>query len=80
MNDSPELALVAPNINVSGCTYSIHILKGIHKVIPNKKQQANRDYVTVFMCLFRFNEPYDTDLLLTFNVPDKFTIEEDDKC
>ena len=65
---------------VSGSTYSVHLLKGTQKIIPNKKQYGDRDFVTMWMCLLRLNEPYDTDLLFTFNIPDKHTDEEEDKC
>ena len=48
--------------------------------MPNKKQYGDRDFVTMLMCLVRLNAPYDTDLLFVFNVPDKHTDEEEDKC
>ena len=44
--------------------------------MPNKKQQGTRDFVTILMCLFRFDEPYDTDLLMSLHIPDKYTEEE----
>lgn len=45
-------------------------------VIPNKKAQGDRDYVTMLMHLVRLGEPYNTDILMTLNVPDKHTGEE----
>ena len=40
--------------------------------MPNKKTVgADRDFVTMLMALIRFNDPYDTDILITYNVPDK---------
>tara|TARA_B110000285_G_C14860275_1_gene484223 strand:+ start:524 stop:685 length:162 start_codon:yes stop_codon:yes gene_type:complete len=51
----------------------MHTLKGTQKIIPNKKPQGDRDFVTLLMCLVRLNEPYNTDLLITFNIPDKHT-------
>ena len=67
-------------LSVKQSTFSVHLLKGVQKIIPNKKQQGDRDFVTMMMCLLRLNEPYDTDLLFTFNIPDKHTDEDEDKC
>uniref|UniRef100_A0A7S3ICF9 Ran guanine nucleotide release factor n=1 Tax=Strombidium inclinatum TaxID=197538 RepID=A0A7S3ICF9_9SPIT len=75
-----EVAEICKNISVSGSSYSIHLLKGTQQVMPNKKQQGDRDFVTLLMCLFRFEEPYTTDLLVSLHIPDKHTMEEDDKA
>ena len=64
-------------IDINECEYSMHTLKGTQKIIPNKKPQGDRDFVTMLMCLVRLNEPYDTDLLITFNIPDKHTEEQE---
>ena len=53
---------------------SLSILKGVAKIYPNKKTQGQeRDYLTMLLCLIRFNEPYNTDLLMTLNIPDEHT-------
>ena len=46
------------------------------RVIPNKKAQGDRDFVTFLMQLVRLGEPYNTDILITLNVPDKHTGDE----
>ena len=60
-----------PNVNISGAAYTLSLLKGTQKILPNKKT-TDRDLVTLLMCILRFREPYNTDLLFTLNVPDKF--------
>ena len=80
-HSAEEIESVMPTLSaLTGCTYSVHQLKGTQKIIPNKKQYGERDFVTMLMCLVRLDSPYDTDLLFTFNVPDKHTDEEEDKC
>ena len=54
-------------------------MKGSQKIIPNKRAQGERDFVTLLMCLIRLDAPYNTDLLLTLNVPDKHTDDENDE-
>jgi hypothetical protein len=34
----------------------------------------------MLMCVVRFGAPYDTEILITFNIPDKNTDEKEDKC
>ena len=31
----------------------------------------------MLMCMIRFKEPYDTDLLFTYNIPDKFSSDDE---
>ena len=62
------------------CVQSVHLLKGTQKIIPNKRPQGERDFVTMLMCLVRLESAFDTDLLITFNVPDKHTDEIADAC
>ena len=64
-----------PHVNISGSAFSLSLLKGTQKILPNKKT-TDRDLVTLLMCILRFREPYNTDLLFTLNVPDKF--DDDD--
>jgi len=76
-----EIESVMPTLSaLTGCTSSVHLLTGTQKIVPNKKPYGERDFVTMLMCLVRLDSPYDTDLLFTFNVPDKHTDEEEDKC
>ena len=72
-----EVAQIMPKLSFSGCTYSLHTLKGTQRIIPNKKTNADRDFVTMLMCLIRLESPYNTDILITFNIPDKITDEDE---
>ena len=45
-------------------------------IIPNKKAQGDRDFVMMLMCLIRLGEPFNTDILINLNVPDKHTDDE----
>ena len=61
-----------------------HLLKGTMMVHPVKRkfptpaQQAEpRESLTIMLFLLRINAPYDTDLLMTLNVPDKFSENRD---
>ena len=77
---STELnAEVPPSIAVSESSVSVQLLRGTQKIIPNKRAQGERDFVTLLMCLIRLGAPYNTDLLLTLNVPDKHTDDENDE-
>ena len=47
---TPELvAECVPLVKVSGSPISVHQLQGNMSVIPNKKAQGDRDYVTMLM-------------------------------
>ena len=39
----------------------------------NKNVQEIKDRVTIFFCLLRIKDPYHTDIVITFYVPDEFT-------
>ena len=69
---------MVPQIFIKEANVFASILKGTQKVVPNKKAQGESDFVTMLMCLIRIGEPFNTDLLITFNVPDKHTDEEDE--
>ena len=66
-----------PKLSFSGCKYSLHTLKGTQRIIPNKKTNVERDFVTMLMCLIRLEQPYTTDILITFNIPDKISDEDE---
>ena len=74
-NTSGDVSTVIPNLNITGSQIIVTLLKGVSKIFPTKKTVggAERDFVTLELCLIRLKEPYDTDLLITLNVPDKFS-------
>ena len=72
-----EVAQIMPKLSFSGCKYTLHTLKGTQRIIPNKKTNAERDFVTMLMCLIRLEQPYSTDILITFNIPDKISDEDE---
>ncbi|CDW87854.1 UNKNOWN [Stylonychia lemnae] len=51
------------------------ILKGTQKIIPNKKVNDTRDFVSIIMLLIRLKQ-FKTDLLITLNIPDKTLNQE----
>ncbi len=61
---------------------SIHTLKGQCKINPQKTKFENqqsddqRDFVTIFMFLLRLGAPYDTDIVMSYYIPDKLTEDE----
>ena len=77
-----EISTIMTKFKPLESSVSVHLLKGTAMIAPNKKKyqdqnaETPRDFVTLLMCLIRLNEPYDTDLTITLNVPDKITDEE----
>ena len=77
---SQELAEFAPLISLDPHKFSVHLLKGIAKICPNKKPNGERDFVTILVGLIRLQPPFSTDILVTLNIPDKHTNEDTYKC
>ena len=85
--NATDITVISSNLNgeipagiaVTGSSISVQYLRGTQKIIPNKRAQGERDFVTLLMCLIRLGAPYNTDLLLTLNVPDKHTDDENDE-
>eukprot|EP00347_Sterkiella_histriomuscorum_P011483 403372281 len=50
--------------------YVGYLLKGTQIIIPNKKVNDSRDFVTILMLLLRIPQ-FDVDVLLSLNIPDK---------
>ena len=76
-----QVKMVLPQVNVTGCQIALSLLKGTQKIFPSKKTQGQeRDFVAMLMCLVRFKEPYDTDILFTYNVPDKHSADDESNC
>ena len=69
-----QVKQVMPNVCIIGCQQTLHLLKGTQKIFPTKKtHDTERDFVTMLMCLLRLKEPFNTDILITLNVPDKYS-------
>ena len=50
--------------------YTAQYLEGTQRIIPNKRLNETRDFVTILMTLIRVPK-FEADFLITLNVPDK---------
>ena len=84
--DAAKIPINIPKICPLSSPVSVHFLRGSAMIAPSKRKtgtadeanqgEQNKDYVAMLMALIRLGDPYDTDILLTLNVPDKITDEE----
>ena len=87
ITDAAKIPIKIPKASTLSCPVSVHFLKGNAMIAPSKRKTGgngdednqgdqNKDYVAMFMALIRLGDPYNTDIVITLNVPDKITDED----
>ena len=86
--EAASLPINVPQVCPLASPISVHFLKGSALILPTKRKhggaaeaggdqgEQSKDYVTMLMAMIRLGDPYDSDIVITLNVPDKITDEE----